>query len=957
MLRRLLGPIGILCALAGAWLLLQNLHQLGELAFVPGLLLLVGWCFLILPARAEPPPEHWMWTLLGTTVAVAIGLFFRFRYFWTVPIGYNFEPLNFVFFAHRLVTEKFPYIPYSWYAHTLYSYCIALAMLMCESELTAFRVASVAISLGTLVALYLCLGRLFGRRAAWIGCALLGSSYWHNFASRTGYHQPLLPLCQLLFVYGLMTGVQTQRWSGFLIAALGMILGFHAYWGFYVMPFMWLAFIMYLFVFHRALWRRTLLPMLGSGVLTILGLVPLALFFSKHREAFGYILRGFSPSLSAANSFSAKVIINLKFVLWALSGHPHALSEYGTHIDWAVACAAFVGLAIALRRFVASPAYASIVLLLAVNVAALGVTVSNHYYIIATLPAAFVLAAVGITTVIEEWSRLSRYATGVLTLVLLAGIGWQARRDYDEFFHHHIYYELSVPSAPPGAMYPLIDAIKELVRTRAVYVPREELGRDFDTQFLELGRRLPSYAFTLQTVPFDAATILFPRFQIGRAAGVDVLLPNGLFVQRMVLPAFRKLYPHLSADMILPPEPYFSENPTPVSVHIAIPRDDVAAYQGLQRAEASDAAPALTGFIFAPADGPYRFRVHDEAVQIRLHGTRVPAAVDDAGAPVLLEAGLHPIEISGVPANGPLGIEWMIDDAWHEIDAYCLQPGAAGAEFFASYLAHPGKMADFHFVERRAIAASPTVQDAIVNDNGSVDSVDRTKFMSYDTAGKLVRELSLSVPADYHVARLPSGTVVLDPRGEMYAPGSSGPAGRAPLQCGSVDDVVDGDRVVLLCGDGRLLATSGGNPAPSPLLGLDGGPLLQPFNLAKGPEGFYVADAQGGQLLLYDASGHLLRGRHVAHLALESEVEVDADDNLHVKVRGAGLEGGLKTYTPDGYLLFHPVTGLAHIFVRGDRDPVDTLTPRRLAFAKGRGVNFINGSIYVYEKRPVAAPR
>ena len=253
MLRRLLGPIGILCALAGAWFLLQNLDRLGELAFVPGLILLVGWCFLTLPGRSEPLPEHWFWTLLGTTVAIGIGLFFRFRYFSTVPIGYNFEPLNFVFFAHRLVTERFPYIPYSWYAHTLYSYCIALAMLVCDSELTAFRVASVAISLGTLVALYLCLGRLFGRRAAWIGCALLGSSYWHNFASRTGYHQPLLPLCQLLFVYGLMTGVHTQRWYGFLIAALAMVLGFHAYWGFYVMPFMWLGFIVYLFLFHRVL--------------------------------------------------------------------------------------------------------------------------------------------------------------------------------------------------------------------------------------------------------------------------------------------------------------------------------------------------------------------------------------------------------------------------------------------------------------------------------------------------------------------------------------------------------------------------------------------------------------------------------------------------------------------------------------------------------------------------------
>ena len=65
---------------------------------------------------------------------------------------YGFEPLAFVFYARRLFLEGLPYVPYAWYAHTLYSYAIAAALFVDSNELVAARLASVTISLLTVLA-------------------------------------------------------------------------------------------------------------------------------------------------------------------------------------------------------------------------------------------------------------------------------------------------------------------------------------------------------------------------------------------------------------------------------------------------------------------------------------------------------------------------------------------------------------------------------------------------------------------------------------------------------------------------------------------------------------------------------------------------------------------------------------------------------------------------------------
>ncbi|HVM98386.1 MAG TPA: glycosyltransferase family 39 protein, partial [Candidatus Acidoferrales bacterium] len=286
--RQLFKGLGLTLAIAAIWALQQHLTAIPLPLFFVGATLAIV-LTIVCTVAAAVSCRGARWSTSALLLALAATVFCRLRYLWTVPSGFNFEPLAFLFFARRLVNEGFPYIPYSWYAHTLYSYWIALVLLLFRSDVVAYRVAIAAMSILTVIVLCVCADRLFGRRVAWIVTGLIAASWWHLWASRNGYHQQLMPLIQAMYLYGVVVGFSDDPWRGFAIAAASTVLALHAYWGLYLLAPLSICVAVYALIWERDGWRRGRTALAVMVVAALLCLIPLARFLTSELQIFEYV--------------------------------------------------------------------------------------------------------------------------------------------------------------------------------------------------------------------------------------------------------------------------------------------------------------------------------------------------------------------------------------------------------------------------------------------------------------------------------------------------------------------------------------------------------------------------------------------------------------------------------------------------------------------------------------------
>lgn len=907
---------------------------------VCALVLVLGLVFRIAPrpARAATDSARWIW--LAVSAAFALGVFFRLRYLQTVPPGWGSEPLAFVAFARHLLDAGFPYEPYSWYAHTLYSYVIAVVMLLGPSDLMAFRIASAAISIATLAAVFAALRLLFGTRTAAVALALLASSYWHLFASRNGYHQQLLPLLQGLFLYGLAVGLLRQQLYGWVVAAGAMVLGLHAHWGYYLMPVYWAAVCAYLVVLHRLLWRRNVRPMLISAGMAAMWTSPLAVFFFYNAQTLDYVFRGFTLGASGAADVASKLAHNLRYVGWALSGNAAAPVEFGTRVDALVAAAALVGVSVSLRFVLYSVPHALVLLLLAVNVAGLAATITNSFYITATLVAVYALAAVGLTAIWEQLERAGPRLAGLFVAGFLALVAWQARGNYEEFFGRRIFTELKEPYHPPGTFFLLFDAIGDSGGRRAVFVARDEPGRDFDAPLREFAKQLPSFAFLLDTHPFTVETILFPPALLGAAEAVEIWVPNVAYVEKLLVPALRGFYPGLSVATMAPPPPYAAKDSTTAAFRISIPRAEIVAYHGLREG---------SGLLYVPADGRYRFRPRaDAAAAGRAAGCLLiheQAVVwEDGVTPgVLLEGGLHPLRLTAGCSSSAIEMR-AADGEWERLDDFLLNAnGHADAEL-APYIARPGRLADFFYQLRLILPRPADVRAVEVEADGSFVTAGLDALRWHAADGTVQRQLSVDGGFPKLLARTAQGLLRVDEDGVWWVVEPQAFTRRGAIECEPAEILAAGIAVVCRGGEVRGL----GAAAPLTQLTTASGPgLMLATDAAQVGDDIVVTDEQSGRLWRFGNDGRGFDWRAMAGIYARSDVEVDPRGNLHVK----RWSHGIKTYSSDGYLLFNPTTERPALFLRAAGSDADTQPLHRLRFNGTKAIAIgVREFVYTFER-------
>lgn len=932
------GPL-LAAGIAAALLLEQSLLAIGLPRFLAGCLLLAVIVALLAPGSPRAGEGDAPLSGLGAALGIGSSVFFRLRYLWTVPAGYGFEPLAFVFFARRLYEEGFPYIPYAWYAHTLYSYAMAATLPFSGSELVAARVASVSISILTVVVLYVCARSMFGRQVAWIGVALLAPSWWHLFASRNGYHQFVMPPFHLLFLAGVVGGLRDGKRWGLYLSGAALIGALHAYWGLYLLlPYAGVL-LLYLLVWHRqeVLAQRRHLG--AAAVLTAIGLIPLGVFFARQTEVFSYTTRAFRPEMSDAPDLLGKLVVNGTYVLWALSGHVRAQVPYGSVVDPLVGAAALVGLILCLRWWRASMAHGALALLFAINVAGLCITMANYFYITATMAPMYLFAAVALAETLSATERLLPRLRFVLVLAMMALIGWRSVEGYNIFFYQRSLTDLQSPFRAIGRAYTIMERIAEWVPHGSVFAARWEPGRDLSEEIFELGDRIPSYGFLRRVQALDATRVLFPEqhLQLGRPA--ELIVPYEPYVERRLVPILRRLYPHLRVEPAMAPPPYSEINATPIAMRISVPWSDLEPRLGLVEAEGE---PTLDGLFFAPVDGEYFLRqAGPVAGPIVVDGRTI-----EVGAGVLLEAGLHPIRLH--PAvDGASWLEYSLGEGvWISAAGLLVNVPREVDGDIAPFLARPGRLADHYFELQNTLEVGHKIRDAVSGLNGDIAAVMLDGVRLIGPLGEPRWSMGLPGPRDYRAMEYDGKLMVLDPNGEALAVTAEGVTGIGRSSCGLLDVTVQEGQLVGLCGGSSTARLDGGSP--SPLRAADGSLPLHVVAMRARGNTLFALDALAGEILLITDRNAPARRWVVPNLWGDSELAIAPDGTLFVR----RWRYGWRAYGTDGALLFHPVIRRPLLFSRAG-EALENVGLRRLHVSQEQATLVSpDGFISLYQRRP-----
>lgn len=917
---------------------------------VSGQVWTVGW-FLVaavlcfagpLHVEVESPGTVWRGLLAaGTAAALVTAVWSRTVYLTTVPAGYGYEVLNFVRFAHSLVERGFPYEPYSWYAHTLFSYAIAAVLLVVPDEILAMRIAAALISIVTVCATVWCAKALFGREAAWVTAALLSVSSWHVWTSRNGYHQFLMPLFQSLVVGGLVVGLRDGSWRALAVASAAMILGLHAYWGLYLMPVYagLLAFAVWWWFPDR--WQRSRRAFWASAAVATVGSTPVLVWLLFVPEGLSYLWKSLLPERVGAPTFGSKIPMNLRYLREAFLPAVPAMRSATALLDGLTWAGVVVGVVLGLRRLPRDLAALAVLLLVGVYILGLVLSVANEFYVGSLLLPLYLLAGLAYASAIGAWRQVHPVLGGLIAVAVFAGAwAYQIPACVEHFFRILAVQKLRGADRPEAQGYLLLEHLRghsDLNR----FVPSNEPGKDFEGEALSLGDHLTSYRWLHAVGRLHSGIALFPPVWLREGRDAVLYVPRSPHVERFLLPLWRQMYAGLEQRDLLPPPPWLDLGVGAFGWEIRIPWPSLRSRLGALQ-EGGEAA----GHLWVANDGLYELRPFvPGAATIILHERELKV-----GEAVYLEEGYHPVRFS---SSGFGWSGWQIrmqGGPWQPLDLYLVHGLVARQPELQPYESSIGAAAQFRW-GRSSTIPMPETPIALVAPGGrEVWAVLRTQAQRVPTAGTPSRSVQLPEVQDFQPVFGNDTLELFAPQGTRFRV-EPPPVERLgdDLPCRAVAVFATAHSPLAVCRDGTLLVAG---REPVPLRAGDGAPLVQVVAAARGTGEILLIDAALGQLLAYSLDGTLLRWRVVPRVWWDSQLALDADGNLYLR----RWVSGWRMYNPRWDLLFDPSRFVPLVFAHGETY-LTNLDSRWLTFAadsSGAVAAFLRGnSVDLYRQQPV----
>jgi hypothetical protein len=377
-----------------------------------------------------------------------IAAFFRLWRLDSVPRGLSHDEANNGLMATQ-VLEGFRPVYFEIYTGVepglIYPHALAF-WLLGPGDTTA-RLVSVAAGLLTVALTYAFAQQLFQSRLVGLLSALLVAlSFWHIFVSRLALRAVIMPPLQILNLLFLWRGLEGGRRRDFLFAGLFGGLTMYTYLSSRFLPFVMIAFVLYLLIRQVKLGGRW--TNLGLMVLVwVLVFLPLGLYFLQNPEWFLFranqalILAqpeggGGLPALAQQTLATLGMFSFEGDASWRynLAGRPV--------FDWGMALFYYAGLVLSLVRGVREPKLNPYAYLLIVQVVMLlpdFLTDGSPHFLrtIGAIPATFIFAALAMEA-LYRWVR-PRWRWALVAILWAWGVfaGLSTYRDYFHVWAHH----------------------------------------------------------------------------------------------------------------------------------------------------------------------------------------------------------------------------------------------------------------------------------------------------------------------------------------------------------------------------------------------------------------------------------------------------------------------------------------------------------------------------------------
>ncbi|MCB9430897.1 MAG: glycosyltransferase family 39 protein [Ardenticatenaceae bacterium] len=353
------------------------------------------------------------------------------------------------------------YFPLNYGSEPIYSYTVAGSMALLGENLFALRYVNIVFGLLTISISYAWSKRQFGWEVGVLTAVLLTLSFWPLASSRQALRAGMLPFFTVASVSAFwqmgrnraqidlinadfFTKLLHRRWLNqenpanlrpILLLTLALLATLHIYLAARVSWLMFPAFLIYLALFHRPLFRRWWLPAAIGLLLTGLLIIPMFIYLANHPEAQTRLgmLDGTLQAVASGNVVPLLKTASEALLAFVWSGYGDQFLAYNIPgrpvLDVITAVFFLIGLLVSLWRW-RQPRYAFVLLWFGIGILPSLLTgpTANTTRNLAALPVIHLLPALG---AVAAGSKLdNRWLKAGLTAVWLLFTTITTNRDY-----------------------------------------------------------------------------------------------------------------------------------------------------------------------------------------------------------------------------------------------------------------------------------------------------------------------------------------------------------------------------------------------------------------------------------------------------------------------------------------------------------------------------------------------
>jgi hypothetical protein len=860
------------------------------LGLTTGFLFIAGVGLIALGAGADPGQPRVGISRLDLVAAVGVatvGAFFLLSHYYEAPGSYNCENINYLEFAIKLRHDRFPYIPFSWYSHTLLSYLVAIASLLTGVTTDAIRLASAADGAAAILFGFLFLRRIFGLPTAITGAVLLAVMPLQQFDYRVGFHHQFVVTAQLATGFALFSILQQPtKWFYPWLAGLAVIAGFHAHYAGYGLVGVWFLFLGYLAGGHPARFRAARRPLLVASALIAIGLtVQLAVAARPAYIYFTDVLFHGVERGTGMVTWYRKAQSHLLILADMLLGMNREQS-HGYVLSWLVSWGFLVGAGRAFRSARSSPEAFFLALLWGVYFTSQVFLDVSNQYVGVLIPSIVALAAEGIWFCLYLLGRfLPEPAFCVSAAALLAVLlGLEGYGSYQRFFSSEWLGQMWLLPGTTGHVFER--RLRDDLQKYDVYFarfPDQDLFNELD----RLSRFSPEYLFVQKVHQlYFGSPILGER---GDSRPVRVYLRTGTAVTRIWETAIQAIYPHAQTGKY-----YFPATGTdiPIADCIDVPIADLESVRGPRR---SADGRSYHGLLTLRVDRRVRIGSSGGALAgVRIGGASVSPetggrqlASAGPGFATTLLRGSYPIDLSCTQDDCLRSLWIDAGNGREPLEAFLSHLPETVEARLAPMLAFPTVVADAELVHNQRLWAKQKLSAATLTGTGQVVAATASALLWFGTDGQPQRQDTGQLRPSYLFPEGTSEVIGVGADGDYFAARPGSLRVRLRGQCPPVQASYAEGRVTLVCRDGRVLvsATSGWQPLK---LGPHSGPWRSEDLLFGVPGGWLVVERDNRLIVRYDETAQATYRHHVSGFPADWVAWADSRGNLYLPEFGAG---------------------------------------------------------------------